>query len=470
MGENVFENCPANVYYYADNDYENVDSWGAKAEKLKAFCKVSVNSTNGTIKLSGTSSAANIAGKDYYLSGDVITLSVEPENGYVLDSFVVKDSKGKEITVSDSKFTMPGSSVTVSATYKKALVVEMVSDIDDQNYDDGKEIKPSVVVKDGSVVLTEGKDYLVEYLNNKAAGTAKIIVKGIGEYLGTVEKTFEIKKEEQEKEQTEEQENKQTEEQPSQAESSTDNKQDQSSENSQNSSTQTTDPSSDDKQPSVSDGQTSDNNTPSDNKDNSSENNNAVETNDNTAENGDKADETAPEQKKTPAKVGAKVTDSKTKAKYVVTSSSAKGATVAYKASTKANVKSVTIPKTVKIDGVTYKVTSIAKNAFKGNETITSIKIGSNVKTIGNNSFAGCKNLKKVVIPASVTRLGSNLFKNSGVKTVDVKTSKLKKLTIAKNAFKGFSTKATVKVPKKKKDSYTKIFRSRGLSKKVTIK
>ncbi len=40
--------------------------------------------------------------------------------------------------------------------------------------------------------LTEGVDYTVSYENNDSAGTAKIIIEGIGDYTGTLEYTFKI--------------------------------------------------------------------------------------------------------------------------------------------------------------------------------------------------------------------------------------------------------------------------------------
>ncbi|MDY4574108.1 MAG: leucine-rich repeat protein, partial [Intestinibacter sp.] len=55
----------------------------------------------------------------------------------------------------------------------------------------GKERKPDVKI-DG---LEKGIDYEVSYENNIEVGTAKVIVKGIGNYQGTIEKTFTIKEE-----------------------------------------------------------------------------------------------------------------------------------------------------------------------------------------------------------------------------------------------------------------------------------
>lgn len=57
----------------------------------------------------------------------------------------------------------------------------------------GKAVKTvTPTVKTGTVILQPNKDYKVQYQNNKDAGTAFVIVKGKGDYTGTVVKTFEI--------------------------------------------------------------------------------------------------------------------------------------------------------------------------------------------------------------------------------------------------------------------------------------
>ena len=67
-----------------------------------------------------------------------------------------------------------------------------VSSIPDQKYT-GEEVTPKITVKRNGKVLTEGKDYSLNYINNKAIGTAKIMVRGIGNYSGSTVVTFEIK-------------------------------------------------------------------------------------------------------------------------------------------------------------------------------------------------------------------------------------------------------------------------------------
>lgn len=75
----------------------------------------------------------------------------------------------------------------------KALTEEMVSPIADQPYT-GDQIKPTVTVADGTTPLVEGKDFTVTYGSNNEVGTGKgtVIIKGTGNYAGTVTKQFNI--------------------------------------------------------------------------------------------------------------------------------------------------------------------------------------------------------------------------------------------------------------------------------------
>lgn len=142
-----------------------------------------------------------------------------------------------------------------------------------------------------------------------------------------------------------------------------------------------------------------------------------------------------------PVKNGSKVTVSGST--YKVTST--KNKTVSFYKG-KADAKNVSVPKTVKIQGKTYKVTAISANAFKDNKKLASVTVGSNVTTIGSKAFYGCKNLKRIT----------------------VKSTKLK--SVGKNALKGIHKKAVVKVPKSKLTKYKKLFKGKGQKKTVKIK
>ena len=58
----------------------------------------------------------------------------------------------------------------------------------------GKALKPAVSVKVNNKKLKNGVDYKVTYSNNKKVGKATVTVTGIGNYKGTIKKTFKIVK------------------------------------------------------------------------------------------------------------------------------------------------------------------------------------------------------------------------------------------------------------------------------------
>ncbi len=68
-----------------------------------------------------------------------------------------------------------------------SLNAEIVLSVNTYTYN-GKAKKPKVTVED----LTEGVDYKVSYSKNTNVGTAKVTVTGIGNYQGTLSKTFKI--------------------------------------------------------------------------------------------------------------------------------------------------------------------------------------------------------------------------------------------------------------------------------------
>lgn len=105
----------------------------------------------------------------------------------------------------------------------------------------------------------------------------------------------------------------------------------------------------------------------------------------------------------------------------------------------KANAKAraITVPSTIKAKGITYKVTSIGTNAFKNCKKLTKATIGANVKVIKAKAFNNCPKLKAVTI----------------------KTALLTKKTASKKCFSKVSKRMVIKVPKKVKRAYVKIFK-----------
>ncbi|WP_026497862.1 leucine-rich repeat protein [Butyrivibrio sp. WCD2001] len=157
-----------------------------------------------------------------------------------------------------------------------------------------------------------------------------------------------------------------------------------------------------------------------------------------------KVEEPAPEGKKE----GTTFTVAEKAAEFVVTSSAQENPTVDYKCTINKKAKKITVPETVTVDGITYNVTGIATKAFSGCKNLKTVTIGNNVINIRANAFKGAKNLN----------------------TINVKSTKLTKDTVASKAFKGTPKNVTVKVPKKLKKTYQKLFIKKGLAKNAKIR
>ncbi len=121
--------------------------------------------------------------------------------------------------------------------------------------------------------------------------------------------------------------------------------------------------------------------------------------------------------------------------KYKVTKCTTSAKEVTITGTSKKNLTSLNIPATVKYNGMSFKVVSIGKNAFKSKKKLKSATIGKNVKTIGASAFLGDKKLAKVK------------FSGTAVKT------------ISKNAFKGIKKNATFSIKKSKRANLKKLLK-----------
>ena len=122
----------------------------------------------------------------------VINATGHKSSGWITDkaaSIGVKGSKHKECTVCKkiletaeipalSRISISKASVTLSTSIYAY---------------DGKAKKPGVTVKLNGKTLKNGTDYTVSYSNNTKVGTAKVTIKGKGNYTGSVSKTYSIK-------------------------------------------------------------------------------------------------------------------------------------------------------------------------------------------------------------------------------------------------------------------------------------
>ena len=123
----------------------------------------------------------------HYIDSEENDTTTKPTNAgsYKVYAIIGETTNYKGATTSQEDFTINPKSITIA-----------VDTIADQTYT-GLEITPTVVVKDGSTILTEGTDYEVVYSDNINAGTAKATISKVtnGNYtFSDKEVNFTIKK------------------------------------------------------------------------------------------------------------------------------------------------------------------------------------------------------------------------------------------------------------------------------------
>ena len=117
-------------------------------------------------------------------------------------------------------------------------------------------------------------------------------------------------------------------------------------------------------------------------------------------------------------------------------------------------IRSVTIPQNVKsigcrafhdcdgLESLTFNGESIGSSAFCGCTSLTSLKLGENIKTIGYEAFQGCSALTNVTIPQSVTSIGNYAFNGcSNLKSLTIKDATT---SIGNSAFNGCTSLTTL--------------------------
>ncbi|MBQ4118200.1 MAG: bacterial Ig-like domain-containing protein, partial [Oscillospiraceae bacterium] len=145
---------------------------------------------NGTTKVAVTGGelVGVIPGDDVYVTmpskGTVATANAGENKLVVVAKPELMGTQADYYTLTE----ISGVSVNITA---KPLAANMAENPADVTYS-GKEQKPAVTVKDGEVLLIEGKDYNVVYKDNINIGTAEAVITGIGNYSGSVTKYFVI--------------------------------------------------------------------------------------------------------------------------------------------------------------------------------------------------------------------------------------------------------------------------------------
>lgn len=156
------------------------------------------------VSVTGGSAAAGGNPAIQIMKGTKVTLTADPApKGQLFDKWEVVSGS---VVLADAynnvtTFVMPEGNVSVTAKYKddpeavveKKSITEMETALSASTYTYSGEYKrPAVKVENPDVTLVKDKDYTVSYSDNKYVGTAKVTIKGIGNYEGEIVKTFKI--------------------------------------------------------------------------------------------------------------------------------------------------------------------------------------------------------------------------------------------------------------------------------------
>ena len=151
--------------------------------------------------------------------------------------------------------------------------------------------------------------------------------------------------------------------------------------------------------------------------------------------------------------------------------------------------KSLTVPSSFTIDGFTYEVIGITKEAFMSCTALQTVTIKSGTTFIGQRAFRGVSTLKTVILPDTVTTIKSGAFRGctelrqitlpSNVTTIRLNAfcdcTKLKAVmvlskslaTLGKNAFKNTKSGCYMIVLSGKKSAYRTLLDSSGAKKVI---
>ena len=72
----------------------------------------------------------------------------------------------------------------------------------------------------------------------------------------------------------------------------------------------------------------------------------------------------------------------------------------------------LSIPVTIMDGDLSYSVTAIESNAFRGNTNIVEVTIPEGVETIGTSAFQGCSQIKMITLPSTLNTIGNSAFQD----------------------------------------------------------
>lgn len=102
-----------------------------------------------------------------------------------------------------------------------------------------------------------------------------------------------------------------------------------------------------------------------------------------------------------------------------------KKGTIKIKGAKAVSKSKATVPATLTVNGVTYKVTSLGTKSLSNWNKVKTIVLSENVKTIQKSAFQNCKKLRTIIVKnAKPTKFYAKAFKGVNTKKITIKFSK----------------------------------------------
>ena len=197
IGNDVFTSCESvdTIYVYPQSKfYSYLMAGNTLKDKCKLYTYMSQNNANYEISIA----AATYTGSQVKPS---VKITFKPEGKVLTEGVDYKLTYENNINVgNNAKITIQGINEYVGTMTKTFSILPInlkntTITLAKTSYSyTGKAIKPTVKILNGKTTLKEGFDYKITYNNNTNAGTGKITITAMGNYAGTITKTFTIKK------------------------------------------------------------------------------------------------------------------------------------------------------------------------------------------------------------------------------------------------------------------------------------
>ena len=130
--------------------------------QLDPVYAVNITSAHGTVTATPASA----------VEGTEITLSVEVESGWVFQSWTVTDASSNAIEVTDNKFTMPASDVTVVANYTESVAADAVLKLSANGVETSNTYKVGETVKLPETIVNDCVKMFVGWSANASCAIA----------------------------------------------------------------------------------------------------------------------------------------------------------------------------------------------------------------------------------------------------------------------------------------------------------